>query len=250
MTKNKKDKKMFKDESKKRIYGYKLCDDITITSPQKVNGILLKKEKYYEVQNRIEKLESYIRSSENPFGILEMIMYDSKDLSKEDIFSRRRSYTSDELFAMRVPQLNDICETWDIDCIRKSKNKVVEELLNKFRIEKESKAYYYSEPNVQDINIEEGVINEGVDFEKVEEEPIYDNIDYEHLRVSSIGSDFVVTEPEEINDEILEKEHERLENENIEIKNFIDDEKEEKSFLDYLKPKKDNGKNKRFKIGL
>jgi len=245
---------MFKDESKKRIYGYKLCDDITITSPQKVNGILLKKEKYYEVQNRIEKLESYIRSSENPFGILEMIMYDPKDLSKEDIFSRRRSYTSDELFSMRVPQLNDICETWDIDCIRKSKNKVVEELLNKFRIEKESKAYYYSEPVVQDTNVESTIISEDVYFGKVEEEPVIKYSELEmgsDLKYESNNSNFYYTkeESEEIN---LKVENGKYEAGIIKDNEVSEEDAENagRNFFEYLKSKKDNGKNKRFKIGL
>jgi hypothetical protein len=124
------DFRVLQDETKIRIYAYRLCSDFS-TSPIKLEKHKLEKEKWFEVRKRIPELEKWIRNENNPNGIVEFKIYDPYE-PQLDILANRKIYTSEELFAMNRNDLIAVCESWDVGTIRKKKERLISELLTKF----------------------------------------------------------------------------------------------------------------------
>jgi hypothetical protein len=126
---------MFKDETKIRIYAYRLWGGIK-DSPQKIEGLSFNKEKWYEIRQRLDKLEKWVRTDENPDGLLELRIYDPNDNLRGNILDDKKIYSSDELIAMKRSDIEKICESWDINTIRRKKDKLIELLMHEFEVEK------------------------------------------------------------------------------------------------------------------
>lgn len=127
-------------ESKKdedlRIYAYKLYADVKQNS-MKVEDIPMSKDKWYESGERLAVLDSWVRNESNPGGILRLKIYSPAE-PKVDILANKKLYTAEELLAMTRPNLVKLCESWEINSMRKKKAKLVELLMKKMTLLKQS----------------------------------------------------------------------------------------------------------------
>jgi hypothetical protein len=171
------------DEKDVRIYSYILNENAKMDAMQ-IQLTTVSKSKPYKSRVFVEKFRSRLRTPQNPDGIIDLEIYNPHD-PNNPITNQKKVYTIDALMAMSRDELVIICEPWLINPVRKSKDKLIQELMlifqkvdeNDVAVEPETEAKVEVEMESTD-EVEKEVV--------VEHEPVVEDEPVEELEDESI----------------------------------------------------------------
>ena len=123
-----------KDKEKLKIYGYRVNENCSSGST-KIQDVLYTNKKWKEYHKRRPELEVWVRTLENPQGILDMRIIDPYQAGKKQyVFDQRKAVSESKLLLMKRPELVELAEIWDINPVKKKKDILIKLILQKMDI--------------------------------------------------------------------------------------------------------------------
>ena len=148
-----------------RLYKYSLNDNCNLKSIS-LELKVVSKSKPYESRKKVEELQKYVRTLRNPDGILDLDIYNPVN-PENPISSFMQIYNVEELMAMDRSDLVNICESFQIDSVRKKKEKLIQDIIQEVQVLKKSKKVE-EEKKVEEAEESESLFDDN----KVEEKEV------------------------------------------------------------------------------